>query len=145
MPDAENRIGVALTRCYYCGEGDRIVLNTRLTPEHARRVEEMHDKVIDMDPCQKCKDLMSQGIIIITIDSEKSGEGWEKSDTPNPHRTGGFFVLTEEACGRFMPPELFDWAMKHRFMFMEHEGAENLGLFEAAKKEEDGREVRSGD
>ena len=89
----------------------------------------MHGKVIDMTPCNKCTDLMKQGIILITIDPDKSEPGWNRASMPNPYRTGGWFVVRDEAVERFAPSELAEWAKKHRFMFIEHQAAERVGLF----------------
>ena len=141
---------VALTKCYYCGEGDRIVLNIRLHPGFAYQVKQMHGKVIDTAPCSKCEEWMKQGIILITIDDKKSGDGWSKPDLveykergitktyrppPNPYRTGGFFVITEDAMNRLVHgDEIKSFAVLHRFMFIEHEAAEKLGLFTATPK-----------
>lgn len=54
-------LGVALTKCYFCNEDHQIVLNTRLTPGHAHKVEQMHGKIVDMNPCSKCAGFMKQG------------------------------------------------------------------------------------
>jgi len=129
MTDKSN-IGVALTKCYYCNKNDRILMNTRLTPTKARQVETAHGKVIDMEPCNECSDLMKKGIILLTIDPEKSSPSWEKESIPNPYRTGGFFVVTEDFCKRVFPPVMFEWARKHRFMYIEHKAAEGMGLFQ---------------
>jgi len=101
-----------------------------------------HGKVMDMDPCNKCKELMRQGVILITIDDAKSGKDWQKPDgsknwMPNPYRTGGWFVVKDEAIRRMINgKEMADWAIKQRFMFIEHEAAEKLGLFKAGQKSE---------
>jgi len=124
-------LGVALTKCYFCGKDDTIVMNTKLTEKMAKKVEGMHGKVINMDPCPECKGYMEKGIILLTIDEDKSEPGWNEDSMPNPYRTGGFFVLKDEACERFMSPDMFEWAKKNRFLFIEHEAAKALGLFNA--------------
>jgi hypothetical protein len=132
------RVGVALTKCYFCGESDRILINKLLTKQMAKKVESANGKVIDMEPCAKCADFMEQGIILLTIDDSKSDPGWNKPGPsatsehhrwmPNPYRTGGFFVVKEEALTRMLG-EAHDFALKHRWIFIEHEVAEKLGLF----------------
>jgi len=124
-------LGVALTKCYFCGENDTIVMNTRLTKHMAEKVEELNGKVIHMNPCNKCQGYMKQGIILLTFDPHQSDPNWNEDPMPNPYRTGGFFVVTEEFLSRILQPEMFEWAKKHRFMFIEHEAAGKLGLFEA--------------
>lgn len=124
-------IGVALTKCYFCNEDDTIVMNTRLTEHMAKKVEDMHGKVINMDPCNECKEYMKQGIILLTIDPEKSDPDWNEDQFPNPYRTGGFFVVKEDFLDRILQPSMFEWAKKNRFLFIEHEMADKLGLFAA--------------
>lgn len=125
---------VALTRCYFCGEPDKILLATKyyhtksgMQPIHS--LKPMHDKVIDMEPCSKCQEWMKQGIILLTIDEIKSDEGWNKQPIPNPYRTGGFSVIRDEAFARMMPPgEIREFALRKRFMFIDQEVAEKIGL-----------------
>jgi hypothetical protein len=124
------RIGVGLTMCYFCGEPNEIVMNTRLTEGAAKLAEEVNGKVINMEPCQKCSELMKLGIILITIDPDRSDKDWHKQRNPNPYRTGGFFVLKDSAIRRIFQNDTADWALKHRFMFIEHEAAVQLGFFD---------------
>jgi hypothetical protein len=133
----EDRFEVALTKCYFCGEDDKILLNTRLTAHAAKQVRECHQKVVDMDPCPKCRDFMQKGVILIAIDSNKSDPGWNQRPEdsqgnwmPNPYRTGGFAVVRDAAIKRILPKDLADHALRHRFMFIEHEAAVKLGIFE---------------
>lgn len=131
-----DNLEVALTRCFYCGDGNEILMNTRLTAAAAAQVKQVHNKVLNMRPCPKCEELMKQGIILITIDSSKSGEDWEKADIPNPHRTGGFFVVKEAAVERMFNEQkpALAFAKKHRWMFLEHEVAEKTGMFKMAAR-----------
>lgn len=148
---------VALTRCYFCGEGSTILLATRYTgqgrdmrPVHS--LKPLHDKVIDMEPCSKCAGYMKQGIIILTIDESLSEPGWEKPEPirykesswgpektrpgiPNPYRTGGFFVVTEDCIRRMIDDKaLREQTLKCRFLFVEHKAAKAMGLYEAKPK-----------
>lgn len=82
-------LGVAMTRCFFCNEGDRLLLNTKLTPSEAWKVEKMNNCVIDMEPCVKCRDYMVRGVLLITIDSAKSDPGWEKEKMPARSRRAG--------------------------------------------------------
>jgi len=125
---------VALTKCFYCGESDRILLakNYRRTKdgmEPIHDLEPLNGKAVDMEPCKKCSDLMAQGIILLGIDSKKSDPGWEKEKLPNPWRTGEFIVIKEEAFDRvFDGEEVNKFAHKHRFMFIERDALVALGL-----------------
>lgn len=123
-------VGVALTKCFYCLGDNSILLNTRLSAGAAKQVEELHGYVVDMTPCPACEKLMQQGVILITIDDEKSGPDWNKAKIPNPYRTGGWFVVKDEAVQRMInDPTLSAWAIEHRWMFIAHEAAEAVGLF----------------
>lgn len=131
---------VALTKCYFCGGDSQILINSRLTPRDASNVEKAHQKIINMEPCDKCSEFMKKGIILLTIDSAKSGENWNKHDgsdylMPDPHRMGGFIVLTENGLRHLcLPPEMEQWAFKKRWMFIEHETAEQIGLLKFVKE-----------
>lgn len=128
---------VALTRCYFCGQGNEIILNTRLTPAEAKKVKELHDKVLHMEPCPQCKEHMSKGVILITIDTAKSGKDWEKERMPNPYRTGGFFVVKDSLIERaFTHPGALKFAKEKRFLFIEHEAAVQMGLFRITEEQE---------
>ena len=122
---------VAMTRCYFCGEADRIVLHNKFGD-----VSEMHDKIIDMEPCNKCKGWMDQGIMLLGIEEAKCEPGWnkpkpgEQNFIPNPYRSGRLVVIREEAFDRLIENSemedevkqgMIGFAHKHRFMFMESE------------------------
>lgn len=87
----EKKLGTAIVKyvCPICGQIDEdasaIVMNTRLTKEEAKKVEEMHGKVVGYSdkPCKECQKILDQGaFFVIGIDPEKS------DDMKNPWRTG---------------------------------------------------------
>ncbi len=78
--------------------------------------------VADMEPCQKCKDLMRQGIIFISVDPTKTVE--EK----NPYRSGGWCVLKEEFVKRFLSGEMLDQVLAARVCFISDEAWDRLRL-----------------
>lgn len=90
---------VALTKCYFCNKDHQVLLSTR-PHTFNRKVAEAHGKVIDMSPCNECEAFMKRGIILITIDHAKSEQDWNKERMSNPYRTGGWFVITEDAFKR---------------------------------------------
>jgi hypothetical protein len=93
--------------CYYCGkEKDNIVL-AGLLPKDAKAPQK---GVYSMVPCDDCKKLMEEGILLIEV---KDGE----TDPVNPVRTGRRVVIKEEAARSLF--EKFD-TKKHRSAFMEH-------------------------
>ena len=87
----EKKLGTAIVKyiCPICGQVDEdasaIVMNTRLTKADARKVEEMHNKVVGYSdkPCKECQKILDQdAFFVIGIDPEKS------DDMKNPWRTG---------------------------------------------------------
>lgn len=141
MSRHETALGVALTKCYFCGGDNSILLNKILVPEMKGKVESCHGKIVDMTPCPSCEKMMKMGVILITFDPEKSEPGWNRPSPhateeerrrfmPNPYRTGGFFVVRDEFIQRvFQPDEIAGWALKNRWMFIEHEAAVRMNLF----------------
>ena len=127
----ENVRGVALVKevCPVCGQSfdAEIIINTLLTASMAKKVEELNGKNIRSmkEPCDECKGYMKLGIIVVSYDAEKTG-----TDFHNPYRTGGFFVITEEAAVKL---EFSDEILKRRVCFMEHEVAVKLGFFQPIK------------
>lgn len=125
-------LGVALTKCYYCGGDSDILMNTRLTERMAEKVKDTHGKVVSMQPCRKCEGYMKDGIILLTIDDEKSEEGWAhpgEGKIPNPWRTGGFFVVREAAMDRLLQEPLRSQVKKCRWTFIEEKIARAIGLY----------------
>ena len=107
----ENPLGVALIKCFFCGKDKGIVMNTRLHPALACRVEEMNGKAIDKEPCDKCKELMKQGIMFCSVRDGEKGD--------NPYRTGNLCVIKEEACEKMFDADFFKHIQKSRFAFVE--------------------------
>ena len=142
--NGETNFAVALTKCFYCGDGLDIIINKKLTRKAAADVKAMDGKVVDLQPCQKCKDWMAVGVILLSIDVEMSGEGWETRESfPNPYRTGGFFVMSDDWITRVFPQEMAEVSLKNRWMYIEHAAAEKLGLF--GEKEADDGETGQAD
>lgn len=103
-----SKLGLAITKCFYCGhDKNQIIMNTRLTEAAAEKVEKMHGKVVDMEPCDKCKKYMELGIICISC----------KDDDPE-YRTGGWAVISEDGFKKLehvMDKELYEQILKQRF------------------------------
>lgn len=117
-------IGVASTKCFYCGEDDGIIMNSRLTTHHAKKIEAMHGNAVTREPCQKCQGYMRQGVIVITVDAAKS-----QGDVMNPYRTGFFSVLTDSAISRMITDkDILEDVLKDRVMWLEHSVAIDMGL-----------------
>lgn len=137
-----DNFGVALVkrRCPICSQDEdaELVMNTLLTKPKAEAVRQMHGKVIGMmdHPCQQCQDYMKLGVILVTVDKEKT------TDMRNPYRTGGFFVVTDDMIRNiFRPQSIVDNILEKRVSFIEHEAAVKIGLFELHEKGKRGKHV----
>jgi hypothetical protein len=105
-------INPCIPKCFFCGKDkNEIILFGRLPNDQ----EAPRGSVINKEPCDECAEYMRIGIIVIVVrDGEKGG---------NPYRTGGFFVIKEEAVKK-MCPDLGD----SRVMFIEESAAKMVGL-----------------
>ena len=103
-----SKIGLAITKCFYCGhDKNQIIINTLLTEKAAEEVEKMHGKVVDMEPCDECKKYMEIGIICISC-----------KDNDPEYRTGGWAVISEDGFKKLehvMDKELYEQILKQRF------------------------------
>lgn len=77
---------VGMTQCFVCMEPKDILLDRRLRNTLPKLA------CYDKEPCDKCKEYMKQGIILISVRDGESGD--------NPYRTGGWIVIKEEAAHR---------------------------------------------
>ena len=118
-------------KCFYCGEDWEIVLSRRGMLEGSegeRKFKENFDgKIISKDPCNKCQEYMKMGIILISI---RDGDGLDET----PYRTGGFWVLKEEAIKRLLNKdfaELLAKVLKSRAMWIEDSTCRAIGLEKA--------------
>lgn len=130
MRSDPNSRPVSFTLCYFCGEADRIVIAKHNGAAARKTVESVDRHVIDLEPCPKCADWMKQGIILLGIDTAKSAPDWNKGPLPNPYRSGGFAVVREEAVRRLLKPgPALDFALAHRWSFIEHDAGTQIGLW----------------
>ena len=113
---------VGMYQCYFCGEDIGILLNRRLKKSIPRKAG-----VLDMEPCNKCKEYMRQGILLISISDSTTNEEM-KEPTPNPYRTGGWVVVKEEAAKEVFDGDALKFALNHRFMFITDEAWDMAGL-----------------
>lgn len=108
----EEKSHVGMFNCYFCGEAAGVLLDRRLQKTLPSDVG-----VIDTTPCSKCKNLMKKGIILISIKDDTTEEEMHKK-IPNPYRTGGWAVITENAFLRIFDGDMQKWGLKHRFLFI---------------------------
>jgi hypothetical protein len=141
----EEKSHVGMSQCYFCGDDFQILLETRFEYNKKTGNPELRKSlprrvgVRDMEPCNKCKEYMKQGIILMSIKDDTTPEemkgqaiyksGIEVGRTPpNPHRTGGWVVIKEEAYKRMFKGEAAEFGLKHRFMFIADEAWSAVGL-----------------
>ena len=150
---------MALTKCYYCGESNQLLLagvknskNLKLVRGKGEVERNVHNRVFDMTPCSKCADWMKQGIVLIGISDEKSEPGWHQkppgaSDRwmPNPYRSGHFAVVKEEAFTKVFNPEseAAKFGIKNRWMFIEVKAGAMIGLWEEKEVANDNESAAS--
>lgn len=113
---------VGMAQCFYCGEDSTILLDRRLKKSLPKRVG-----VIDMEPCSKCASYMELGVILISIASDTSEESM-KGPIPNPYRTGGWVVVTQDYVERVLDDHSKDFAIQRRFLFVADDAWDRLGL-----------------
>ena len=119
-----NKLGVALTKevCPVCCQefDGSIVMNTRLTEPEAKKVEEMHGKVLGFmeHPCTECREKMPEGTgtWLIVVDGDKT------EDQRNLYRTGELFGLKREASERIFNVPYSEVA------FIDYRDAQTIGL-----------------
>ena len=111
----EHGVNLAIPICYFCGEEkNEIVLAGRLPQD----VEAPKHAVWDKNPCDKCKELMRMGIMLISVRDGESGE--------NPYRTGRMVVVKEENALRMFGE--VDDILKSRVGFVEDSVWTLMGL-----------------
>lgn len=100
-------VNPSVTVCFWCGGDIGVALFGRMgrdDDEAPRRV------VIDYDPCDKCKADFAQGFTLIETRSVSSTEDplpiGKDDQGVEVYPTGRLVVITMEAAGRMLPPEM---------------------------------------
>ena len=139
---SEHGVNPSVGLCYFCNEPKEVVLLGALSPQRRDQIfgpelsaEAAHEDVgnsaaaprqavYNMEPCAKCEEYMRLGIICISVDPVHT------TDKRNPHRTGGWAVVREEAVQRALAneAELLKEVLAKRVMFIEDEVWLLLGL-----------------
>ena len=117
---------VKLYQCYFCGEDIGILLDRWL-----RDARLMKAGCIDLTPCEKCKEWMEKGILLMSISNNTTPEEI-KGPLPNPLRTGGWTVVKDEELKPILSQSDYDFAKKYRFMFITDEAWQMIGLPEVS-------------
>ena len=118
------KVVMAKLICRVCQktQEDIIIMQTRGGED---RVSFAQGKIVDFmeEPCAACKNHMKIGVIIISV-----------ADNDPNHRTGGYWVIKEEAVTN-MPinEDIKKQFLEARVGLMAHSVCEQFGLFEAIK------------
>ena len=120
--NSEKKSYVGMAQCFLCGEPKHLLLDRRL------KATLPYMACYDKEPCDKCRGYMKKGIIFVGVK--------DQTDKDNPYRTGGYWVIKEEAVKEMpMNPQLLEQILKKRVCFIEDTMAERLGLKRLLKKE----------
>lgn len=113
----QSNFEIALTKCFFCGGDNGLVMNRRLTPNDAKKIKEMNGKVVSMDPCPKCAEFMKQGIILLSC-----------KDGDPEYRTGRMCVVKEAGVDFIQDEKLKADVLKRRFCIIEDTAWKAIGL-----------------
>ncbi len=105
-------VNPTIPRCYFCNEPKNEIILCGYIKGDA---EAPKNVVFDKNPCDNCKKLMEQGIMLIAVRDGESGD--------NPYRTGQICVVTREAAER-----IFNEVPKCGAGFVEESIWKHLGL-----------------
>lgn len=108
-------LNAAIPVCYFCNEPKNELIIPGLLKGD---VEAPKNAVWNMEPCDKCKEYMNMGVILISVKNGESGK--------NPYRTGGWAVVKDEAVAGIFGENTP--ALKYRVAFIEDEAWDKIGL-----------------
>jgi hypothetical protein len=114
-----NKSYVGMANCFLCGEVKNIILDRRLKnslPQNA---------VYDREPCDKCKEIMKQGIMFIGVRDGETGD--------NPYRTGQIIGVKDEAVKNIIHEPLLSEVLKTRICYIEENVLIKMGLLKEDK------------
>ena len=108
-------LNAVISVCYFCNEPkNEIIIAGRLPNDD----EAPKYAIWNMEPCDKCKGYMEQGIILISVKNGERGN--------NPYRTGGWVVINEDAAKQIFGDNC--QAIKSRIAFVDDEAWDKIGL-----------------
>ena len=109
----------AVPKCFYCLENKNEVILAGVMRDDQ---EAPRNAVWNMEPCDKCKEYMAKGVILISVDAQRT------TDLKNPYRTGGWVVVTEAAIRMVTNMPLQEQVLAKRVAFLPDDVWELLGL-----------------
>ena len=101
----------SLEKCFFCGKDKGIILFGELKDDQ----EAPREVVLNMEPCNECKELMKKGVMLIEVK--------DVCDPKNPYRTGVMVLVRDEAINHLMEidpenKEALEEALEQRFLFI---------------------------
>lgn len=156
--DSKELSHVGMSDCFLCGEPKEIILDRRLKNSLPRNA------VYNLEPCDKCKGMMKQGVILVAFDPAKTPEGETiklpdgrgntvDTHTPNFWRTGGFYAVKDQWIERLLKAaekaddqpiiQAFTGALKSRVIFVPEAFTIQTGLKAHAEEQDKKREADS--
>ena len=138
-------VNPAIPICFWCNEEKNMLY---LPGQMKGDIEAPRNSVWDMEPCDNCRDLMDQGIILISVkdgEMEKEEEARQRAKAeyesrhvasrkksfqyiPNPYRTGGWVVMKEDAFTRIFQGDVVNQILSMRWSFVPDEVWDMVGL-----------------
>jgi hypothetical protein len=116
----------SVTHCFYCHKAVGVALFGVLRDD----AEAPRECVADMTPCDECREWMRQGVILIEV---RDGAG----PTIDPYRTGGRYVVREDAIRRIFDAASTEKALRGRWSFISAAAAKMIGLRASAERVEE--------
>jgi len=120
--DKKKGVDPMIVTCFVCGEDTNQLILPGIKGKALRKSAGLdpNAKSICMDkvPCDKCLNIMAQGVIFISCKDEDDGK-------ENPYRTGGWCAVKPEYIQRIAPDIDCD---KNRIFFVTDTVYDKLGL-----------------
>lgn len=126
-----NKLGVALVKelCVICTKevDGSTIINSKLTEGGAKKVEDMHGKVIGFaeKPCEECQELLNKSFIFVEYDESLS----DMSNLPQGFwRTGNIVGVKKEADLVLKIIKDNPLAKNYGFIFLDKDFMAKVGL-----------------
>ena len=121
----EHGLNPAMSICFWCGETKELLLLGYNDGKEAPR-----EVLLDYEPCDKCKEQMDLGIMLIQVTTTPQTKGQTPMGENGPYPTGAWSVVKEEAMRKMLQnsPELLLQVLEQRKAFVPKEVWEAIGL-----------------
>ena len=130
-----NNLEVSLVKelCPVCGKemDGPIIMNTVLTEKHAKKVKDLHNKVVGFANhcCEECSKYKDEAVFFVGIDASKSSN----DSLENLYRTGKISGIKKEAdIIKSCKDYIITIEDGTQIVFIDEEAGKNLGVFRDA-------------